>query len=92
MQLNTIRQAANRLAVSSATVRRLIAKRELPVVRVGRCVRLRGDDLDALVRRGYAGGNETAAKVARRPTSKENIAGLVPPLEHGTRTTGTERW
>jgi excisionase family DNA binding protein len=55
MQLNTIRQAANRLAVSPATIRRLIEVAELRTVRVGRCVRLREDDLEALVRRGYTG-------------------------------------
>ena len=57
MQLNTIRQAAARLAVSTVTIRRLIAKAELPVVRVGRCVRLRDDDVEALVRHGYTGRN-----------------------------------
>jgi excisionase family DNA binding protein len=55
MQLNTIRQAAARLSVSTATIRRLIEKTDLPVVRVGRCVRLREDDVEALIRRGYTG-------------------------------------
>jgi excisionase family DNA binding protein len=59
MRLNTIRQAAARLAVSTATIRRLIEKAELPAVRVGRCLRLREDDVDALVRRGYTGKCET---------------------------------
>ncbi len=39
MQLNTIRQAATRLSVSTATIRRLVEKAALPVVRV----RLRED-------------------------------------------------
>jgi len=55
MQLNTIRHTATRLSVSAATIRRLIERAELPVVRVGRCVRLREDDVDALIRRGYTG-------------------------------------
>lgn len=55
MQLNTIRQTATRLSVSTATIRRLVEKAALPVVRVGRCVRLREDDVEALIRRGYWG-------------------------------------
>jgi excisionase family DNA binding protein len=38
-------------------VRKLIEKTELPAVRVGRCVRLREDDVDALIRRGYTGND-----------------------------------
>ena len=55
MQLITIPQAADRCAISTRMVRKLIAKTELPVVRVGRCVRLREDDVEALIRRGYTG-------------------------------------
>jgi excisionase family DNA binding protein len=55
MRLNTINEVAQRLAVSSPTVRRLIARAELPTVRVGRCLRLRDDDVEALLRRGYTG-------------------------------------
>lgn len=55
MQLITIPQAASRCAVSTRMIRKLIEKAELPVVRVGRCVRLRVDDIEALVRRGYTG-------------------------------------
>lgn len=57
MQLNTIGQAADRLAVSSATIRRLIATAELPIVRVGRCVRLREEDVQALIERGCSGSS-----------------------------------
>jgi excisionase family DNA binding protein len=53
MQLITISQAANRCAISARMVWKLIQRTELPVVRVGRCVRLREDDVEALVRRGY---------------------------------------
>lgn len=56
MQLSTIGQVADRLAVSSATIRRLIAMAKLPIVRVGRCVRLREEDVQALIRRGCTGG------------------------------------
>lgn len=55
MQLNTIRQAATRLSVSTATIRRLIEKAVLPTIRVGRCVRLREDDVEALIRHGCTG-------------------------------------
>lgn len=64
MQLITISQAASLCAISNRMVRKLIAKAELPIVRVGRCVRLREDDVEALIRRGYTGHLtlETAAK------------------------------
>ena len=55
MQLVTVLQAANRCAVSPRMIRKLIATNELPSVRVGRCVRLREDDVEALLRRGYTG-------------------------------------
>jgi excisionase family DNA binding protein len=62
MQLITIPEAATRCAISVRMIRKLIAKAELPVVRVGRCVRLREDDVDALVRRGYTGHKADASK------------------------------
>jgi len=52
-QFSTIRQAATRLAVSPATIRRLIEMAELPAIRVGRCVRLCETAIDALIRRKY---------------------------------------
>lgn len=55
MQLITVSQAASRCAISTRMIRKLIAKTELPAVRVGRCVRLRDDDVEALIRRGYTG-------------------------------------
>lgn len=55
MQLITVCQAASRCAISVRMIRRLIAKAQLPMVRVGRCVRLREDDLEALIQRGYTG-------------------------------------
>jgi excisionase family DNA binding protein len=60
MQLITMSQAASRCAISARMIRKLIAKAELPVVRVGRCVRLREDDVEAMIRRGYSGRNVDA--------------------------------
>jgi len=57
MQLLTVSQAASRCAISARMIRKLIEKTELPAVRVGRCVRLREDDVEALIRRGYTGRN-----------------------------------
>jgi excisionase family DNA binding protein len=53
MQLNTISEVAERLAVSSTTVRRLIASAELPTVRVGRCLRIQEEDVRAFVADRY---------------------------------------
>ena len=47
-------EVAERLGLKVATIRKMIYKRELPVVRpTKRAVRVREDDLDAIVRRGY---------------------------------------
>ncbi len=46
-------EVATRLAVSQTTVRKWIFLRKLPVVRVGRTVRVREEDLEALIRLGY---------------------------------------
>ena len=46
-------EVATRLAVSQTTVRKWIFLRKLPVVRVGRAVRVREEDLEALIRFGY---------------------------------------
>jgi excisionase family DNA binding protein len=43
--LHTIKQVADRLAVSPRTVHRLIAQGALPVHRIGRAVRVSEDDL-----------------------------------------------
>ena len=44
-RLLTMHQVAELLCVSLRTVKRLLARGELPVVRVGRLVRVREDDL-----------------------------------------------
>lgn len=59
MQLYTLGQVAQRLAVSKATIRRLIALAELPTVRVGRCIRLSEDDVQCLIRPDAAMENRT---------------------------------
>ena len=53
---------AQRLGVSLATVRKWVFLRRLPVVRVGRAVRVRAEDLEALIRAGY----EPLARKRRR--------------------------
>ena len=44
---------AERLAVSPATIRKWIFAGRLPTVHVGRAVRVREEDIEALVRMGY---------------------------------------
>ena len=51
--LVSIREAADRLAISTATIRRWVAQRRLPAVRLGRAVRIRESDIVALIRWGY---------------------------------------
>ena len=48
MELMTIQETARLLRVSPLTVRRYIAARRLPAVRVGRGVRVRKEDIDKL--------------------------------------------
>ena len=49
--LLSVDHVAKALAVSERTVRRIIASGELPIVRLGRSVRIRQLDLDALIGR-----------------------------------------
>ncbi len=44
---------AERLAVSPATIRRWIFDGRIPTVRVGAAVRIREEDIQAMVRLGY---------------------------------------
>lgn len=54
MRLLRADEVAERLGLKVATVRKMIYKGELPIVRpTKRAVRVREDDLDAIVRRGY---------------------------------------
>jgi len=52
VQLLTTEQAAQRLAVTEAAVRKWISQRRLPAVRLGRCVRLRLADVELVVTQG----------------------------------------
>ncbi|MGC5583032.1 helix-turn-helix transcriptional regulator [Ornithinimicrobium sp. W1665] len=55
----TIAQAAERLGVSTYTIRRRIADGSLPAVRIGtRAIRVDADDVDALARPILAGGGQ----------------------------------
>jgi excisionase family DNA binding protein len=52
-KLLTVRQAAEFLALRPSTIRKMIFERRLPVVRIGRSVRIKESDLDGIVRDGY---------------------------------------
>lgn len=51
-QLLTISQAAMLLAVAPATLRKWRAQRRLPIVRLGRAVRVRLADIEAIIHDG----------------------------------------
>ncbi len=55
-----VRGVAARWGVSQGTIYRLVARRELPCVRVGRAVRFRTQDLEEYEQRS-GGGREDAA-------------------------------
>lgn len=57
-RLLTIVETARRLAVSTATVRRLLARGELRAVRIGRCVRITADSVAILAQRSEGGAHE----------------------------------
>jgi len=50
-QLLTAKEAAEFLCLSENTIRQWIWQRRLPVVRLGRAVRLRREDLEQLIER-----------------------------------------
>jgi excisionase family DNA binding protein len=51
-QLLTVKEAAQRLACTEAAIRKWLYQRRLPAVKVGRLIRLRETDLDAMIVRG----------------------------------------
>ena len=52
-QLLTIPQAADRLALAPTTLRKWLRLRKLNCVRIGRAVRLRESDIEAIARVGF---------------------------------------
>lgn len=62
MTLHTIDTAAQELAVSRDTIQRAVKAGRLPVVRIGRLVRIEPADLDAFRQRNRHGGVETVAE------------------------------
>lgn len=66
--LLTVPEFARLMGSPPSRVRKMILCREIPVVKIGRSVRLRAEDLDSLIRRGLRpalrpldGGGEDAA-------------------------------
>lgn len=55
IELLTVEDAAATLSCTQAAVRKWISQRRLPAVRVGRLVRLRRRDLDAVIAHGLPG-------------------------------------
>ena len=55
-RLLTISEAAEYLAISERSVKRLIARGDLPCIRVGSALRFAFADLDALIARNRSGG------------------------------------
>ena len=53
MELLTVNEAADRLGLSPATLRRWIFDSRIGFVRLGRAVRLRSEDIEALAKEGY---------------------------------------
>lgn len=62
--LVTVAVAAERLAVSRSLIRKMLKVGQLTRVRIGRCVRVRVDELEALVAVGSA---RAAVSGRRRP-------------------------
>jgi excisionase family DNA binding protein len=51
MKLLTLKEAADRLAISLATIRSWVWHRKIEVVKIGRCVRIKEEVLDDLISR-----------------------------------------
>ncbi len=65
MELLNVQQSARELNVSVHTLRAWISQRRIPIVRLGRKVLLRREDLEDLVSRNVVESNE--GKTASRP-------------------------
>jgi excisionase family DNA binding protein len=55
-QLWTVQETAKRLALQPSTIRRFIFDKRLPVVRLGRAVRVRESDLAKVIAEGCLSG------------------------------------
>lgn len=62
-RLLTVRQAAEYLGTTSATIYTKIWRREIPFIKLGRSVRLDIHDLDEMIARGRVGPYEIEASV-----------------------------
>jgi excisionase family DNA binding protein len=51
MKLLTLKEAADRLAISLATIRSWVWHRKIEVVKIGRCVRIKEEVIDDLISR-----------------------------------------
>lgn len=56
--LLTVEQAAERLNVSVRNIRHQIYRRRLPIVKIGRLVRIDEEDLEVLIERGRVSWDE----------------------------------
>lgn len=52
-RLLTVFQAADALALKPATIRKMILQRRLPIVRIGRAVRIKEGDVELIIKEGY---------------------------------------
>ena len=84
MQLLTIQQAASRCALSPRMIRKLITMTKLPAVKIGRCVRLREDDLEALIRAGYMPMRDTeTSQTGQRSGSNRSPSDTPTEVKNG---------
>jgi excisionase family DNA binding protein len=60
-RLLTVRQAADYLGTTAATIYTKIWRREIPFIKLGRSVRLDIHDLDEMIARGRVGPCETTS-------------------------------
>jgi len=52
-RLLTVAEVAERLGLKVATIRKMIFQRRIPVVKIGRSVRFKPEDIEKIVREGY---------------------------------------
>jgi len=56
-------EVAERLAVKQCTIRKMLYQRRIPKVKIGRCVRVREEDVEALVRIGLEPAREQTSRI-----------------------------